>query len=218
MRACHGTRRHVRYNCRFRARRWNCFWHSAMPSRRCNAGAISLCVLAGCAYKPGSFEFAGKRFAGMRTVVGCLDVAIDRRQDLVTPVVADGRQDVESSAAAVLGYEFGNRCDKPELVDLALVDVVGRTADGNEHHLVPYDPGGEVRSLTIDGRFGGSEALAYQWNDQLVQVCVDAASIVHERPERWLCFANPSPPRARVEPEPEGVAVEDGVSREAVTP
>ena len=143
---------------------------------------VLACVLAaGCTYKPGSFTFVQQQFPGTRTVVGCLDISVERRKDLATN-------------AAVLEYQFGNRCERPALVDLVNVNVIGRTPDGAEHHLTPFDPAGELRALEIDGAFAGGEAIAYPSDLQLVQVCVDAASLAHGRSERWLCFANPTPP------------------------
>jgi hypothetical protein len=130
--------------------------------------------LAGCAYQPGSFAHQQQAFPGTRTTVGCLDVAIDRRADL--------------GKSAVLGYRFGNRCDRPATVDLAYVNVVGRTGDGVEHKLVPYDPEGQLMAMKVDGRFAGGEALAYPSDEPLVQICVDAASLAQRTPEQWLCF------------------------------
>src|SRR5687767_9430180 len=104
-------------------------------------------VIAACAYKPGSFQRPAQEFVGQRTTVGCLDIAVDRRTDM--------------GSAAVLGYTFGNRCDRPTVIDLAWVNVVGRTATGAEVTLVPYDPNGELAVLRLDGRQAGSEAISY---------------------------------------------------------
>ncbi|MBS1118707.1 MAG: hypothetical protein H6Q90_935 [Deltaproteobacteria bacterium] len=133
-------------------------------------------ALGGCfAYEPGSFAHQRNAFSGTRTTVGCLDLAIDRRVDMGT--------------SAVLGYQFGNRCDKPANVDLAYVNVIGRTGDGVEHKLVPYDPQSVLMAMKVDGRYAGGEALAYPSDEPLVEVCVDAASIAQRTPERWVCFA-----------------------------
>jgi hypothetical protein len=136
-------------------------------------------LLLGCAYHPGSYSGA-RPFAGEHVQAGCLDVAIERRADLVG-----------DHAGAVLGYAFGNRCDHPATVDLARVPIVGRTLDGREMNLVAYDPHHELRPLAIDGRMSGGEAISYPSTVPFGEVCVDAASIAHEQPARWVCFARP---------------------------
>lgn len=154
-------------------------------ARVSQAGLLSLTVLAGalvigaCAYQPGSYSAPVAAFAGQRTTVGCLDVAVDRRTDL--------------GSAAVIGYAFGNRCDRPAVVDLAWVSVIGRTADGAEVALVPHDPRGELRVLKIDGRTAGSEAISYPAPEALGQVCIDIASLAQQTPAQWVCFGNPEP-------------------------
>jgi hypothetical protein len=137
--------------------------------------AIAVVCLAGCAYHPGSFSQHANPFDGERVTVGCLDLGIARRHDL-------------DPKAAVVSYEFGNRCAEPAVVDLARASVVGRTVDGQEVALAPYDPKGEVRSLELDGRWAGKEVLAYPSETPLVEVCVDAASIAHRAGAQWVCF------------------------------
>ena len=133
-------------------------------------------LFAGCiTYKPGAFASDGKVFVGERVTVGCLDLAIARRPDM--------------QSMAVLEFAFGNRCDKPEPVDLAYAKVIGRTADGTERRLIPYDPHSQLMSLRLDGRTSGREALAYAAEQPIVQICIDAASVAQRTPERWLCFA-----------------------------
>ncbi len=139
------------------------------------ASFIVLASLAGCAYKPGTFAHANRVFPGTRATIGCLDIAIDRRVDM--------------GKSAVLEYHFGNRCDKPAMVDLAYVHVIGRTDDGAEHELAPYDPERALMAMPVDGRYAGGEALAYPSDQPLIQVCVDAASVAQRTPARWLCFA-----------------------------
>lgn len=137
--------------------------------------ALLVCV-AGCAYRPGSFARYGEAFAGQPVTVGCLDLAIERRPDL-------------SPREPVLAYAFGNRCARSAVVDLAGARVVGRTDDGREVDLSPFDPKHEIRPLRVDGRWTGKEALAYPSEVAIAQVCVDAGSIAHEPDARWLCFA-----------------------------
>jgi hypothetical protein len=134
--------------------------------------AIAIACLAGCAYHPGSFTRYGEPFDGQRVTAGCLDLAIARRHD----------------PDAVISYQFGNRCTDPAIVDLANAHVVGRTSDGKEVALAPYDPKHAVRALELDGRWTGKEVLAYPSEVALVQVCVDAASIAHRPDAQWICF------------------------------
>jgi hypothetical protein len=149
--------------------------------------AAFVLILAGCskAYQPGSFAEGRADFSGEKVQVGCLDLAISRRPDM--------------GDAAVLDYQFGNRCNHGALVDLARVRVVGRAIDGTERPLAPHDPRHELRPLELDARTIGLEAIAYPAQTPTAQVCVDVASIVHERPARWICFARSDESRAEEE-------------------
>jgi len=138
------------------------------------------CALIGCAYQPGSFAHAPKDFAGQRVTVGCLDLAVDRRADL--------------SIGPVLAYHFANRCDHPAMIDLASVAVVGRSADGRDLALRPFDPQAELHPVALDGRNVGGEAVAYPAARPILELCVDAATLVHDRAPRWLCFGTPLRP------------------------
>ncbi len=142
-------------------------------------------TLAACAYKPGSYASKSHELAGQRTTVGCLDLAIDRRTDV--------------GSSAVLGYTFGNRCDHPATIDLSWAHVIGRTADGAEIALAPYDPDGTLQPRALDSRGIGAETLSYPADQTLGQVCVDVASLAQARPAQWLCFGNPQA-MARVAP------------------
>ena len=142
----------------------------------------AISALAGCTgYQPGSFMTGfgggGTTFEGERATAGCLDVAIVRRPD--------------HDDSAVLQYRFGNRCNRPIEVDLQHVAVVGRFDDGREEVLQAYDPSQELGPKQLGGRFSGREALAYPTPGVAVQVCADAASIVHAQPAQWLCFSRP---------------------------
>lgn len=136
-------------------------------------------ALAGCGYQAGSYASGGQVFLGERTRVGCLDLAVARRPDL-------GDQ-------AVIEYSFGNRCDGPQVIDLAYVHVVGRGADGREARLWPYDPRNELMALELDGHTAGTEALAYPADQPIAQVCVDVESLSHRGPARFLCFGRVDP-------------------------
>ena len=144
-----------------------------MPATRAVFPAV---LFAGCiTYKPGTFASDGKVFVGERATVGCLDLAVARRPDMYSK--------------AVLEFAFGNRCDKPAPVDLAYAKVIGRTADGTERRLIPFDPHSQLMAMRIDGRTSGREALAYSSEQPLVQICVDLASVAQTTPERLVCFA-----------------------------
>ena len=133
--------------------------------------AVLCCVIAGCAYRPGSFAW----FEGTRVSLGCLDLAVHRRQDM--PI------------GPVIEYQFGNRCDHAATVDLGALVVQGRAADGSEVELRPYDPEAEIHPVTLDGRAIGGEALAYPSEVAIAEVCVDVAPLVPAAPARWVCAA-----------------------------
>lgn len=145
--------------------------------------ALVSCAVVGCAYRPGSFSFPPQpgpdTGTSQRVTVGCLDVAIHRR--------ADG------ALGPVLGFQFANRCDRPMLVDFAAMTVIGRDAQGDEVSLPPYDPHREVRPMVLDGRNVGAEALLYVADRAVPEVCADAATLVHQAPPSWQCFAAPAP-------------------------
>lgn len=140
-----------------------------------------VCALVGCAYQPGSFARAPHDFVGQRVTVGCLDIAVERRADLT----------IGTASRPVLGYQFGNRCDQPAVVDLGAVAVIGRSPEGAEVALRPYDPRHEIRPASLDGRSVGAEVLAYASDRTVFEVCADAAALAHEAPPRWLCFVAP---------------------------
>jgi hypothetical protein len=156
-------------------------WRTEVTTATILPRAAFGCALAlgACAYGPGSFHYTTKTFPGQRVTLGCLDLSIDRRADL-------------TDHAAVIEYDFGNRCREPAVVDLATVRVVGRTESGFEVALAPFDPKGEIGVLRIDGRLAGGEAIAYPSGLPLAQVCVDIATIAHAAPARWVCLAEPA--------------------------
>lgn len=131
-------------------------------------------VLASCAYQPDSFTHAKEPFRGFYLSVNCLDLAIDHRK--------------RAGDSDVIGYEFGNRCDEPVVVDLAAARVYGQTSGGEDIELYAFDPLREIRSLRLDGRASGREAIEYPSGQKLDRVCIDAASIAHATPPRWICF------------------------------
>ena len=141
-----------------------------------------LLLAVGCSYTPDAFHYPGRRFPGQRATVGCLDISVDRRADL--DVVKDGTN------AAVLEYNFGNRCNEPVVIDLLRVPVIARTVDGDELKLTPFDPNMEMIATKMDARAAGGEAIAYPHSEPVAQVCADVAAIGGYRESRWLCFSS----------------------------
>lgn len=135
---------------------------------------IGSLLLGGCAYQPDSFSYSREPFGGTYVSVSCLDLAIEHRR--------------QPNARSVISYAFGNRCDEPVIVDLAAARVYGHTADGAAVKLFAFDPFKEIRLMRLDGRAVGREAIEYPTNQALADVCIDAASIAHTSPARWVCF------------------------------
>ena len=155
---------------------WAVGWRFASVPPRMRLAVIAALATGCVSYDPGSFSYPSQGFPGQRVTVGCLDLSVDRRADF------DGK--------AVLDYQFGNRCDEPVLIDLVHVPVIGRTADGSEVRLAPFDPNNEMIAMRIDARKAGSEAIAYESEQPVVQVCADAAQIGETKETRWMCFAS----------------------------
>lgn len=144
-------------------------------------GTWLLAILVGCAYRAGSFASWGHDFDGRRTTVGCIDLSIDRRAD--------------HFGAPVLAYDFGNRCDQPVVIDLETTLVVAKTTQGDVP-MVPFDPDREIRSLPVDGRSVGAEAIEYRTaveGANVLAICVDAGSVVGISTPDWQCFDRPRP-------------------------
>jgi len=153
----------------------------------------ALTVLTACAsYAPGSFTSGRSPFAGHRVTTGCLDVAVK--------VVRENPGD-----SPVITYHFGNRCNHAQLVDLGAVVVTGRTTDGTEVALTPFDPGGEIEPLPLDGRLVGRENIEYQTSPSgadLASLCVAAGAITGPGapPMPPVCFRFTSGRLAEVTP------------------
>jgi hypothetical protein len=139
----------------------------------------TVAIVAGCGYQPGSFGSSIQSFAGQRTTLGCLDLAVERRADLPT-------------GEPVLGYSFGNRCDFPAVVDLATTTVIGRGVDGSRHELPAFDPRHAIEPLRLDGRAVGHEAIAYETDTPMRELCVDAAGIARTETAAWMCVGSDS--------------------------
>ncbi len=141
--------------------------------------ALAALVLVGCAYREGSFNYTDHAFTGQRTTLGCVDLAVDRRND--------------AKGVAVIVYDFGNRCDRAVTIDLAYATVIGRTDAGDPVVLKPYDPNNEIRPLRLEGRSAGGETIAYESERHLAQVCIDLATVTHEGAAKVVC-ASANPP------------------------
>lgn len=149
-----------------------------MPIRDAHSAAVLLLgslVLVGCAYQPDSFSYSRETFTGVYVTVNCLDVAVDHQKR-----VAKSRN--------VITYSFGNRCDEPVVVDLATVRVYGHANDGTEQQLFAFDPDHEIRTMRIDARAVGREAIEYPSKGSLANMCVDVGSIARSNVPRWVCF------------------------------
>ncbi len=134
-------------------------------------------ALSGCLYGPGSYHLGSTSFAGKRVALPCLDVAVTLTDDA-------------RATSPVVQYTFGNRCAHAAIVDLGAVRAIGRSPDGSEIALRPYDPRHELRALRLDAWWAGSEELMYVTaaGDSAPDVlCIDVGAIEHA-PEHWVCL------------------------------
>jgi hypothetical protein len=138
---------------------------------------VGALALGGCAYQPDSFSQVRQPFDGVYVTVSCLDLAIRQRTG-------------PDTTSNVVEYRFGNRCDDPVVVDLASAHVYGSTSEGTAMNLFAFDPFDELRELRLDARGVGHESIDYPSDETLEHVCIDAASIAHVYPPRWVCFHN----------------------------
>lgn len=148
--------------------------------------AIAVLALTGaCGYQPGSFRsrLPSRDFAAARATVGCLDVAVAGRWDAA-------RTD------QVVEIDFGNRCDRPVVVDFTSLRAAARDAGGREYRLIVYDPGHEIRPLGLEARSVGREVLELRPADDapldMRAACVDVGLLAGgPAPPRWLCIERP---------------------------
>ena len=123
---------------------------AALGACAIGAGTIgAVAVAGGCGYRPGSFrgDLAGGGFNGERATVGCLDVAVA------------GRWSRGPAIAQAVQLDFGNRCDRPVVVDFSALRAFGRDDGGRGHPLRIRDPRGEIRPLSLEARTVGREVL-----------------------------------------------------------
>ncbi len=134
---------------------------------------LLLAALAACStYKPGSFVMHGEPFVGETTTAGCLDLAVEVTREAV-------------ATGPVVNYQFGNRCDRAQVIDLQRVTVTGRTANGEDVAMVPYDPYGEIVALPLDARAAGRERIEYRTatdfsSGDVVSVCVAIGALAED--------------------------------------
>lgn len=130
--------------------------------------AVAASASACATYRAGSFQSGSEPFVGERTQAGCLDLAIDVKRDPV-------------ATGPVVQYQFGNRCDRSTTIDLAAVEVTGRTASGAEVAMVAYDPYDQIRALPLDARGVGRERIEYrtarEFGGDVIAVCVAIGSL-----------------------------------------
>jgi hypothetical protein len=138
---------------------------------------VGALALGGCAYQPDSVAHARQSFDGVQMTIDCLDLSVRR-------------ESYPSTTSNVVAYWFGNRCNTPVVVDLASARVVGMATDGSAIDLQAFDPMREIRSLLLDARAVGHEAIDYPSALALNALCVDAATIAHVQPTRWVCVDN----------------------------
>lgn len=146
---------------------------------------------AACAsYRAGSFEAGGEPFPGERITTACVDLAVDVARDAV-------------ATGPVVQYQFGNRCDRAQTIDLGGAAVTGRTASGEVITMVAYDPYNEIRPLPLDARAFGRERIEYRtsrdFSGDVVAVCVAIAGVT-------TCRDVAPPPAAVAEAETETTA------------
>lgn len=134
-------------------------------------------ITAGCGYHAGSFAGPHGLFAGTPSTVDCLDIAVSREAD--------------SDVGPVLAFDFGNRCAHAIVVDFQHAHVEAVTLDGQRIPLDAYDPDGGIVSERLDAQLPGHEAIAYAASEQVPQVCVDVATIVHAAGTQWRCLSRP---------------------------
>jgi hypothetical protein len=154
---------------------------------------VALAVCA-CGYQAGSFAGdATSAFAGARATVGCLDVSVAGRWSRASSTG-------QTATGQAVVVDFGNRCDRPVVVDFTTLRAFGRDAGGREHPLAIYDPRGEIRPLSLEARSAGREVLELRRQAaagataaRVRSACVDVGRLTrHAGPApRWLCVSRP---------------------------
>jgi hypothetical protein len=155
------------------------------------AGATIAGAVGGCGYRSGSFRGAAGRdaFAGERATIGCLDVAVA------------GRWSPSPAIAQAVQVDFGNRCDRPVVVDFTAVRAVGRDDGGRELALAIHDPRREIRPLSLEARTVGREVIELRpaagpgpAPARMRSACVDVGRLADGamHAPRWLCVSRPA--------------------------
>jgi hypothetical protein len=159
---------------------------------------VALAVCA-CGYQPGSFAGdATSAFAGARATVGCLDVSVAGRWSRASSTGQTATGQMATGQTVVV--DFGNRCDRPVVVDFTTLRAFGRDAGGREHPLAIYDPRREIRPLSLEARSAGREVLelrrqatAGATTARVLSACVDVGRLTRDAAPapRWLCVSRP---------------------------
>jgi hypothetical protein len=133
---------------------------------------MGMLLLSGCAsaYEPGSFV----SFVGEHHALGCIDVAVTKYRPINGPVV---------------GYAFGNGCDRTVTVDFASVHALGKTKSGIEVELTAFDPRHEIVPTALGPRLTAREAIEYRSEQPVESVCIDIGGLDTSAPRRslWVC-------------------------------
>lgn len=137
----------------------------------------AVAIAPACAYVPDSFSSSQTSFPGVRTTVGCLDVAVS--------LAADPPQE-----GPVVRYSVGNRCDRTAVVDFSAIRVRSTSGVAFGPELRAYDPDSELRPLRMEANAAITEQIEYR-NVALPLgggLCVDVGGMNGPAPnERWVC-------------------------------
>lgn len=159
---------------------------------------LLLFVATGCSYRSGSLLETPDSTSRAARQRGCVDVAV---------TLADDARVTKPSA--LLLYSFGNRCEHPELFDLARVVVTGVTSDGLRLELTPNDPMGRMHPEMMEAGAEDKEPVRYDVPklegkpvsdvQAFEQICVDLRRVVEDpQGTTVICLTPPGDPKALV--------------------
>jgi hypothetical protein len=133
------------------------------------AVALTLPCSMSCVYRASSFHdpLLGP-FPGVRSTVGCLDVAMS----------TDGSAFATRKASVVVVVSIGNRCDHRERVIFPALRFWSTDDGGHSTPLEIFDPQRELRSDHLDAAGSGRESLELRANTavNIASVCVDISA------------------------------------------
>ncbi len=137
-------------------------------------------ALAACSYTAGSYQFVRTDFPRHRATTGCLDVGV-------------GAHETFRPSKPVITYAVGNRCDHDVKVDLRRAEVWGVSPDGVRVQLEPFDPGREMRMLTLGPAWAGRSSIEYPAAGEFTNVCVVLDAMLGAR-HQPMCLATKESP------------------------